>query len=363
MPAIVHDRAPDDWDAWLSRHRDQAGFLQCTGWAAVASALNATNFYFLEVRNGDTRNAAALAGHVPLSASVRRWPARAVERVLGRGGGMLDLGDGPVLENILDEGVLRALLETIDSLSARLGVDEIRFAGIRPASVFTMESMRALMVRFGYEPREWRSAVVDLAQGDDKLLKSVRQAARKGIRKCRELGIAVEVFAAAEAGALDSLFEAEFGRIDRRNPTYGRIIATLKADVAGAYRFFVARKPDRGIVAVLGSYRLNGTATEITSLRSADKAAQRFPAQDLLHWEAFRHYRSLGDTRFDLAGYNPNPRNAKEEGIRRFKQKWGGTEHVTWSFVKDLRRGAGLRRLFGRAGSRARSLAEARDDG
>ncbi len=48
------------------------------------------------------------------------------------------------------------------------------------------------------------------------------------------------------------------------------------------------------------------------------------PAQDLLHWEDFSNHKAAGDTTFNLAGFNPAPTDAKEAGIRRFKEKWGG---------------------------------------
>lgn len=334
--ASIHAGAPEDWDMWIARHSDRAGFRQSTGWAAVASVLNATKFYFLDVREGGERLAGVMAGHVPLAVSVRRPMTRAFLRTIGRGGGTLEIGNGPVLAGAMTGIAFNKLLETVDSLAARLGVSEIRVTNAPPPLSGDMET-RSGMAGFGYQPQEWRTALIDLTRSESDLHRRIRQAARKGIRKAREAGLTVDVFSAAGTAALAALFQARLAAGDRKKPVYDRIVATLRADAAGAYRFFVAHNPALGIVAALGTCRFDGTASEIASLRGVAKAAQRLPAQDLLHWEAFRHHRALGDVCFDLAGYSPAPRDAKEAGIRRFKEKWCGVEQTTWNFSKTLR--------------------------
>ena len=36
---------------------------------------------------------------------------------------------------------------------------------------------------------------------------------------------------------------------------------------------------------------------------------------------------------YDLVVYNPNPETSKEEGIKRYKEKWGGEKFPYW-FVR-----------------------------
>ncbi len=150
------------------------------------------------------------------------------------------------------------------------------------------------------------------------------RSAQRGIRRCREEGVEVRACAS----------ETEF--VDRFHHSYYR--ASGHPDAARAlhrslamwrlgqrhYRFFVAQAPEGSVLATLGTYRFNGMATEIMSARSALAIERRVPAQDLLHWEVFRAHKALGDTRFNLAGFSPRPETAREAGIKRFKEKWGG---------------------------------------
>lgn len=48
-------------------------------------------------------------------------------------------------------------------------------------------------------------------------------------------------------------------------------------------------------------------------------------AMNLLHWEAIRHFRSLGVRRYDFVGVRINPhKNSKQEGLMMFKERFGG---------------------------------------
>ena len=84
----------------------------------------------------------------------------------------------------------------------------------------------------------------------------------------------------------------------------------------------------------MGTRRWNGIATEIYSERTIRARAEKFPVQDLLHWRAFVAHRECGDRWFDLAGFNPEPVDAKEEGIRAFKEKWHGRRVDLFLFEK-----------------------------
>lgn len=83
-------------------------------------------------------------------------------------------------------------------------------------------------------------------------------------------------------------------------------------------------------------YIFNGVATEIASGTMPLAYELKLPAQDLLHWEMMLEAKRLGAHTFDLAGVAPLPRNSKEEGIRRFKEKWGGRYVEYYTYRKGL---------------------------
>jgi lipid II:glycine glycyltransferase (peptidoglycan interpeptide bridge formation enzyme) len=90
-------------------------------------------------------------------------------------------------------------------------------------------------------------------------------------------------------------------------------------------------------------YVFNGVATETASALTAHAYSQKIPAQDLLHWEMMLEAKRMGCHTFNLAGVSPNPIDPKSEGIRRFKEKWGGTFFEYTRFERT--RGGGLASL------------------
>ena len=78
------------------------------------------------------------------------------------------------------------------------------------------------------------------------------------------------------------------------------------------------------VLATLGSVGFAGLATEIMSARTPESYSINASPQDLLHWESFCHHSRLGCRYFNLAGFNPDPVSDKEQGIRRYKEKWPG---------------------------------------
>jgi hypothetical protein len=100
------------------------------------------------------------------------------------------------------------------------------------------------------------------------------------------------------------------------------------------FRFWEVTSPSGEALATLGTYRFNGLATEVMSARTSRGIELGLPAQDLAHFEAMRWHGAAGDALFDLAGFSASPSTAKEAGIRRYKEKWGGrlveTSHYVW---------------------------------
>jgi len=102
------------------------------------------------------------------------------------------------------------------------------------------------------------------------------------------------------------------------------------------YNYFIAKDKAGVVLAVLGTYHYNGMVTEIASHRTKASYGVNLPVQDLLHWEIMKFHKARGDQYFDLAGYSPDPQTPKEQGIRAFKEKWGGREINISTYTKDL---------------------------
>ena len=91
------------------------------------------------------------------------------------------------------------------------------------------------------------------------------------------------------------------------------------------YSGFLAKLNDIP-VAGLGFSFFNKYVNEWGVARSQLDYDENLYSQDLIKWEIIRWGKKNKMKWYDLTGVNPNPSNKKEEGIFRYKKKWGGIQ-------------------------------------
>lgn len=342
IPDTVTFNIPADWDSWLAAQGSSAGFCQTSAWARIHAAVNGAESCALSVEREGARVAGALVSLRPAQKKGNSLVAGLRLRVAGQAAGTLECFEGPVFAPHWRPDDVTLLLTKVRELASQLGVNHVRFSGPPPLASWSGDrNIRDVFVAYGYEETPWLTSVVDLTQSEDALRASLRQAARKGIRKSQEAALSVmpcqshdeyrDVFCPAYYGYADAGPTPDVAR---------RIEAFWDADRERSYCFFVVRDEFARVHATIGTYRHQGVATEITSRRTS--TGPNLSAQDLLHWEAMLHHKRIGDTHFNLAGHNPHPADDKEAGIRRFKEKWGGDERpvpvFTWTHSPPIAR-------------------------
>ena len=314
---------PADWDNWVRAAGRAGSFLQTSHWARIDQAVNKSQPILVELVDSGARRAGALfRWQIP---RMNTLLPRLRTKVAGLSNGTLECLAGPVLGTTAQRDQLDRLLRRVADLAHQLGIRRVRFSG-RPPSAEWPDELDEVFAAHGYRCEPWLTALVDIARGDDALLASFRQAARKGIRRCQEFGIVVRECTDADEYLRDfsrPLFATRAALNMPVEPDQPEQ-SWWALDEGRHYRYFVARNADGAVLGMLGTYRWNGTATEIMSERTILARDMHWPVQDLLHWEAFRVHRGLGDSLFDLAGFSPSPRHDKEQGIRHFKEKWQG---------------------------------------
>ena len=87
--------------------------------------------------------------------------------------------------------------------------------------------------------------------------------------------------------------------------------------------FFLVKQAEC-VAAGAGLIHFNGQAHILTPVMSSVARRERVYAGDFLYWEMIRWCHENGFSVFDLQGISTVPSSAKETGIRRFKEKWGG---------------------------------------
>jgi hypothetical protein len=338
VAALREGQIPADWDEWLAAQGLGAGFLQTTAWADISAAISATTSYALTVEEGGRRLGGMLvslrpARHDSWSRGVKTWLMR-------RHRGTLECFGGPILVGANRAAILERLIAQLDALAVRLGIRHLRFAALPPLAGWAdAPETTEIFRRFRYRLEPWLTGIVDLASPEDALRRNLKQAARKGIRKSQEAGLTVSLCDSAQSYLQDfcAPFYEALAADGRWRPEHAREAERWRIDGGRHFRFFVAKDRSGAVHGTLGTFAFNGVATEIMSCRSLLGRNANLPAQDLLHWEAFRAHKAAGDRYFNLAGYSPSPRDEKEAGIRRFKQKWGGRELFYPEFVRGER--------------------------
>ena len=250
----------------------------------------------------------------------------------------LECIDGPVLVNGNGGGrdVLRRLLEWVDDYAKRSRVGEIRWTAPAGEAVWSsIDSMSEAFTSMGYAPSPWSTLLVDLTQDEESLWQNLNRAARKSINKCIRQGIEVRKvrdFEDFRAAFLTPYTTAQEG--EARSSSIFRVM--FDEDVDQRYAYFIALDAEGETLATLGVHSFGGVAKEIASSLSPRAREAAIPAQDILHWHVLKWAKEQGSNTFDLAGVAPNPTDPKEEGIRRFKEKWGGRYVELHRFEKTL---------------------------
>ncbi len=176
-----------------------------------------------------------------------------------------------------------------------------------------------------WENKQWATFIIDLRQSEDDLGKNLKKTARKAIHRAQEDGIVVRRISSLED--LRSYFDFACQCATR----YGKKMYDF-VDFETMWRHFrphaifetfVAEK-DREPLAGLSIWGYNGIISELGSFQSERSFREKLYGSDLIKWEVMRWGLQQGYRTYDLAGVNPEPKTPKEQGIRQFKEKWGG---------------------------------------
>lgn len=195
-------------------------------------------------------------------------------------------------------------------------------------------SIETEFIKFGFTHQKWETLIIDLNSPEEVIYKNFKHSARKGIKKAQSLNIRVE-----KCDSFDIYFSEflipYFKATDRLLKDKVFYKKGWDLDVQNIYSYWVAKDSAGEVLGFLGTYRYDNVATEIMSALSPLAFKQKIPVQDIMHWEIIKYHKNIGDSYFDLAGFNPNPLSEKEKNIKRFKEKWGGEVYDVSSYMID----------------------------
>jgi lipid II:glycine glycyltransferase (peptidoglycan interpeptide bridge formation enzyme) len=330
MEIMVSNKVPIGWDEGLRKREIDVGICQSRYWAEVIRILDkATPYYFQIKDSGDSVLAQALIlkrYRYDRDRQRRLFPLPYIECL-----------DGPVIfDHARSVESTQLILRHVLRVAKRNLTTHIHLIPSHVSRYASDEKMANVYQEFGFEAKKWGTYLVDLKKDEEELFKLIMHSARKCIKKCQREGLKVIAIKSYEE------FEERYWQPYVKAEAYfGRKANLARKDIWGEdkdnyYHYYIVEDKQGETVAVLGMYIFNGVATEIASSIMPQAYEQKIPAQDLIHWEMMLEAKRLGAHTFDLAGVNPNPQTPKEEGIRRFKGKWGGKYVEYYVYRKNM---------------------------
>jgi hypothetical protein len=325
ITCICTSKCPDDWDMLLNKAGGEANFLQSEFWSHLICTLDEAVPHYFRVIEGSNVLAQALF--------LQRWSYDRINKRKLCSVSCLECYDGPViLRTDRKDEVIRHILDAASFLAKKTCSSNTTIVFSHTSSCTDSHAVENLFRKQKFILEKWATVLVDIAPDTDTLFMSISHAARKCIKKCWRQGITIERIESYHD--FQNTFMTNYNLMAKSlERATGDCTLTPPEDWNKYYRFFLAREDDV-VLGGLGMFFFNGVATEVQSIISVEAYERKIPVQDLLHWELILEAKRLGCHTFDLAGFNPNPSSEKEEGIARFKSKWGGRTVVYNIFSK-----------------------------
>ncbi len=181
---------------------------------------------------------------------------------------------------------------------------------------------------------KWSTFLIDLKKPKDELFQKLeKKSARNNIKRSIERDVIVEQITDKswiEYCNLFNDFREASGRdkvnLDALNEFWNMLKPT-------GFSGFLARKNEKPIGALTFSY-FNNYINEWAAARTDFDTKNKLYSQDQIKWKVIEWGIENKMNWYDLSGANPTPKNEKEEGILRFKKKWGGIQHYYWMIKK-----------------------------
>ena len=189
----------------------------------------------------------------------------------------------------------------------------------------------------GFKKSKWATFLIDLTKDKEELWSKVNKSARKLVRRTLENGVVVrQINDVEEFDNYQRLVNENRRRNKVKEYPYSRAWWDCLVS-KGFGRVFIAEL-DGELLGGLSVSLYNKYVNEWGAALSDKAREEKIYASDAIRWKVIEWAKANGARYYDLTGVNPSPKNAKEEGIYRFKEKWGGTlyKYLEYSLSNPL---------------------------
>ena len=180
---------------------------------------------------------------------------------------------------------------------------------------------------FNLKKIKWSTYIIDLHNNKNYIMQNFdKKSVRNNIKRSQERGVEVKEIDNESIYEYSKLLN-EY-RLSMKTSTYSerQVLELWRLLSPVGFRGFIASKDGTNIAAITFS-TFNGYINEWGIARSEKDTKEKLYAQDLLKWKVIEWGIQNNQKYFDFSGFNPMPTSKKEEGILRYKKKWGGKQY------------------------------------
>ena len=176
----------------------------------------------------------------------------------------------------------------------------------------------------------WCTFLIDLSKSKEDLYgKMSKHDARKNIERSIERDVIVEEIRDNTLDEYSLLIQQHRSSMNLSSGNAEEFRDMWKFLRSIGFSGFLARKDGKAVGGLLFSF-FNNYINEWGVARSIQDTEDRLYSQDLIRWKIIEWGIDHKMKWYDLSGVNPVPKSKKEEGILRYKKKWGGIKKDFW---------------------------------
>lgn len=172
-----------------------------------------------------------------------------------------------------------------------------------------------------FKVKMWSTFLIDLQRSKEVVYNDIeKHNGRKNIERSIKRGVEVEEL---NEKSLLEYHNLKIGMEKGMVSDFSILLKWWNLFKPLGYSGYLARKDGIPVGGLLFSY-VNKFMIEGGVVRSEEDGMENLYSQDLIKWKIIEWGIENGMNYYNLAGFNPFPESKKEEGIFKYKQKWGG---------------------------------------
>ncbi len=178
---------------------------------------------------------------------------------------------------------------------------------------------------------EYYGHVLDIGRDEKAVFSGFRESTRRNIRKAGKEGVKVTVSASSDAVGDFYRLNCMTRKVHGLPPQPFRFFEIIHKYVLSSGHGIVVLA-ERGGAKVAGAMYFHFGDKAIYKYGASDRRHQHLRANNLVMWEAIKHYSAMGCKTFCFGRTDPG-----NDGLMRFKRGWGGEEQSIKYYKYDLR--------------------------